>query len=68
MTKLEEPHNILDVGTGTGIWAIEAGDLYPSAAVTGVDLSPIQPNWMPVSWNEHSAHTLHTFLPITSAA
>jgi methylase of polypeptide subunit release factors len=49
ITKLEKPHKILDVGTGTGIWAIDAGDLFPSAEVIGVDLSPIQPNWMPVS-------------------
>ncbi|KAI1501872.1 S-adenosyl-L-methionine-dependent methyltransferase [Biscogniauxia marginata] len=41
------PHEILDVGTGTGIWAIEMGDAYPSANVLGVDLSPIQPDWVP---------------------
>ncbi|KAL3422653.1 methyltransferase [Phlyctema vagabunda] len=41
------PQNILDIGTGTGIWAIEMGDLYPTATVTGVDLSPIQPEWVP---------------------
>jgi len=39
--------NILDMGTGTGIWAIEMGDLYPGANVLGVDLSPIQPEWVP---------------------
>ncbi|KAI0126729.1 methyltransferase domain-containing protein [Xylariales sp. AK1849] len=43
----EHPQKILDLGTGTGIWAIEAGDLYPSAVVTGLDLSPIQPVWVP---------------------
>ncbi|KAH8660840.1 S-adenosyl-L-methionine-dependent methyltransferase [Tricladium varicosporioides] len=43
----ENPGNILDMGTGTGIWAIEMGDLYPSANVLGVDLSPIQPEWVP---------------------
>ncbi|KAK2765229.1 hypothetical protein FQN54_008928 [Arachnomyces sp. PD_36] len=42
-TKLENPQKILDVGTGTGIWAIEIGNEYPSAEVIGTDLSPIQP-------------------------
>jgi SAM-dependent methyltransferase len=42
-----DPHNILDVGTGTGLWAIDVGDQLPSAAVTGTDLSPIQPSWVP---------------------
>ncbi|KIW04441.1 hypothetical protein, variant [Verruconis gallopava] len=47
ISKLKDPQRILDVGTGTGIWAIDAGDLFPSAEVIGVDLSPIQPNWTP---------------------
>ncbi|KAL0933766.1 uncharacterized protein CTRU02_210565 [Colletotrichum truncatum] len=33
---------VLDMGTGTGIWAIDYGTL-----VIGVDLSPIQPEWAP---------------------
>lgn len=38
---------ILDLGTGTGIWAIEMADDYPKATVKGTDLSPIQPGYVP---------------------
>ncbi|KAH6657156.1 S-adenosyl-L-methionine-dependent methyltransferase [Truncatella angustata] len=41
------PQKIIDIGTGTGQWAIEAGDKFPSAEVLGIDLSPIQPVWIP---------------------
>lgn len=44
---IKEPHKVLDIGTGTGIWAIEFADEYPSAAITGTDLSPIQPSYVP---------------------
>lgn len=37
----------LDIGTGTGIWAIDFADSHPSAEVMGTDLSPIQPSWVP---------------------
>ncbi|RDW56952.1 hypothetical protein BP5796_13019 [Coleophoma crateriformis] len=40
-------HRILDAGTGTGIWAIDIADLYPQAEVVGIDLSPIQPAFVP---------------------
>ncbi|KAK0117996.1 hypothetical protein ONS95_012307 [Cadophora gregata] len=43
----DNPQSILDLGTGSGIWAIDMGDKYPSAAVQGVDLSPIQPPFVP---------------------
>ncbi|KAF7555275.1 hypothetical protein G7Z17_g2287 [Cylindrodendrum hubeiense] len=38
---------VLDVGTGTGIWALDYGDEHPEAEVIGVDLSPIQPSFVP---------------------
>ncbi|KAF5021876.1 hypothetical protein F66182_6067 [Fusarium sp. NRRL 66182] len=39
--------SVLDVATGTGIWAIDFADEYPNAEVVGTDLSPIQPSWVP---------------------
>ncbi|KAL1980809.1 hypothetical protein VTN96DRAFT_3504 [Rasamsonia emersonii] len=43
----KNPQRVLDLGTGTGIWAIDFADQYPSAQVLGNDLSPIQPGWTP---------------------
>ncbi|MCJ1434852.1 hypothetical protein MMC27_004222 [Xylographa pallens] len=39
--------SVLDVGTGTGIWAIEFAQEHPSVQIIGVDLSPIQPTFVP---------------------
>ncbi|UPK99691.1 hypothetical protein LCI18_010626 [Fusarium solani-melongenae] len=40
-------NKVLDVGTGTGIWAMDFGDEFPEADVVGTDISPIQPTWVP---------------------
>jgi methylase of polypeptide subunit release factors len=42
---VKNPQRIVDMGTGTGIWALDVGDQYPEAHVVGIDLSPIQPKW-----------------------
>ncbi|KAL8651681.1 MAG: hypothetical protein Q9226_004600 [Calogaya cf. arnoldii] len=47
LAPVHNPERILDVGTGTGIWAIEMAELFPDAQVVGTDLSPIQPTWVP---------------------
>ena len=48
----KHPQRVLDIGTGTGIWAIDFADEFPSAEVIGNDLSPIQPAvripWLPL--------------------
>jgi SAM-dependent methyltransferase len=38
---------VLDAGCGTGIWSIDFADEHPDSDVTGVDLSPIQPTFVP---------------------
>ncbi|KAH6614685.1 S-adenosyl-L-methionine-dependent methyltransferase [Chaetomium sp. MPI-SDFR-AT-0129] len=38
---------VLDAGTGTGIWAMDFADTHPGSHVIGLDLSPIQPNFVP---------------------
>lgn len=43
----DDPQKILDIGTGTGIWAIDMAEKFPSAEVIGTDIAPVQPNWMP---------------------
>lgn len=40
-------HRVLDIGTGTGIWAIEFAEQHPEADILGTDLSPIQPEFVP---------------------
>ncbi|KAF8248365.1 S-adenosyl-L-methionine-dependent methyltransferase [Wilcoxina mikolae CBS 423.85] len=44
---IKDPQRILDIGTGTGIWAVDMADRYPAAEVIGTDLSPVQPQWVP---------------------
>ncbi|GAB1316412.1 hypothetical protein MFIFM68171_06622 [Madurella fahalii] len=38
---------VLDIGTGTGIWAMDFADEFPGVEVTGTDISPRQPSWVP---------------------
>ena len=47
LAPIDNPQSVLDIGTGTGIWAIEFAAQYPSADVLGTDLSPIQPEYVP---------------------
>lgn len=47
LCPLEDPEEILELGTGTGIWCIDMADSYPAAQVIGTDLSPVQPSWVP---------------------
>ncbi|RSL39652.1 hypothetical protein CEP51_016787 [Fusarium floridanum] len=44
---MNEAQKVLDVGTGTGIWAIDFAESNPQAKVYGSDISLIQPEWVP---------------------
>ncbi|SPO05378.1 related to methyltransferase [Cephalotrichum gorgonifer] len=45
--KLDANSSVLDAGTGTGLWAIDLADDNPNTKVIGVDLSAIQPAFVP---------------------
>ncbi|KAF2186779.1 S-adenosyl-L-methionine-dependent methyltransferase [Zopfia rhizophila CBS 207.26] len=47
LAPIQDPQLILDVGTGTGLWAIDMADSFPEAEVIGTDLSPTQANMVP---------------------
>jgi SAM-dependent methyltransferase len=47
LAPIERPNRVLDIGTGTGIWAIEFANEHPESDVLGTDLSPIQPEYVP---------------------
>jgi SAM-dependent methyltransferase len=47
LAPVKNPEKILDIGTGTGMWAIDVADLLPNARVFGTDLSAIQPADVP---------------------
>ncbi|KAF8540767.1 S-adenosyl-L-methionine-dependent methyltransferase [Trichophaea hybrida] len=65
IAPIKNPHRILDVGTGTGIWAIDMADSHPAAEVIGTDLSPIQPVWTPpnLKFEVDDAEQVWTFKP-----
>ncbi|KAJ5912936.1 hypothetical protein N7504_001819 [Penicillium tannophilum] len=46
-SPIENPQNVLDIGTGRGTWAIDMADMFPSAMIRGVDLFPPPVDWMP---------------------
>ncbi|KAF4125761.1 TAM domain methyltransferase [Geosmithia morbida] len=51
LTKASPPRRILDIGTGTGKWAIQMGDYFPETEIIATDLSPVQPEEVPPNVN-----------------
>ncbi|KAG8986800.1 hypothetical protein FRB90_003767, partial [Tulasnella sp. 427] len=48
-TPAEHQPRILDIGTGSGAWAIDMAIKYPNAEVVGLDLAPVNPAAAPPS-------------------
>ena len=43
----DNAQRVLDIGFGTGSWAIPMGDKYPQAEIVGIDISASAPSWVP---------------------
>lgn len=43
LAPIFQPANVLDIGTGTGIWALQFASEHPTSNVIGTDISMIQP-------------------------
>ncbi|KAM3080970.1 hypothetical protein ACMFMG_004929 [Clarireedia jacksonii] len=46
---LHSPTRILDIGTGSGDWAMGMGDLWPDAEIIGTDIAKVQPTAVPLN-------------------
>ena len=46
-TLADANSRVLDLGTGTGIWAMDMADKYPNTEVIGVDIAATQPPFVP---------------------
>ncbi|KAK6842780.1 hypothetical protein PG995_001797 [Apiospora arundinis] len=47
LSPIDQVYNILDICTGTGLWAISMAHQFPGARIIGNDLSPITPPRIP---------------------
>ncbi|KAK0649060.1 S-adenosyl-L-methionine-dependent methyltransferase [Cercophora newfieldiana] len=43
----DELGKVLEIGTGTGMWVVDLAHQYPTASVTGTDITATQPAWIP---------------------
>ncbi|OAA67968.1 UbiE/COQ5 methyltransferase [Niveomyces insectorum RCEF 264] len=47
VAPLREPSTVVDLCTGTGIWAINFSRAFPRSTVYGTDIAPVQPDMVP---------------------
>jgi len=49
LAPIGKPERILELGAGSGAWAIQAAQLYPEAEIIAVDISPIPQRPLPAN-------------------
>jgi len=59
LAPVEQPKEILDIGCGTGLWAMEVADEFPDCEVYGIDLAPIQEVFVPQNCTFHLENVLN---------
>lgn len=47
LAPIKNPKKILEVGSGSGAWAIQAAQTYPEAEVLAIDIAPLPPRPLP---------------------
>ncbi|UPX11909.1 uncharacterized protein EKO05_0002493 [Ascochyta rabiei] len=65
LAPLTSPSRILDIGTGTGLWAMDMADFFPAAEITATDLSPIHSSNVPpnLTFEIDDANSAFTYPP-----
>ncbi|KAF2654986.1 S-adenosyl-L-methionine-dependent methyltransferase [Lophiostoma macrostomum CBS 122681] len=63
LAPIDNPQTILDVGTGTGLWAMDMADFFPDAEIIGSDLSLIQTttSYSNIRWEVDDASSEWTY-------
>jgi len=56
-----QPRKILEIGAGSGAWAIHAAKLYPKADVLAIDMNPLPARPLPANLSYKQANVLEPF-------